>query len=124
MSWMERVKIFLKIKKTFNPVELTKERKQRWLEFRGAKEDQYIFPKYFPPIRFICADDKNRIFVCTHETDGEDKYVYDIFDENGRYVEKAAIKGLPMFFKNGYLYCRGEDENNLHQVVRYLVKIE
>ena len=116
-------KVFLKIKKVFNPVELTEELKQRFLYTEGT-EDQFIFPKYLPPIRDICADDKNRIFVCTLESEGEDKYLYDIFDENGMYVEKTAIKGLPMFFKNGYLYCRGEDENNLHQVIRYLVEIE
>ncbi len=117
-------KVFLKIKKEFNPAELTEEIKLRFLAYRGGTEDQYSFPKVLPPIRYICADDKNRIFVCTHESQGEDTYFYDIFDENGRHVEKVAIRGLPMFFKNGYLYCRGEDENNLHQVIRYLVEIE
>ncbi len=114
-------KVFLKIKKEFNPVELTEEHKQRVIAYRGRTEDQYSFPTVLPPIRYICADDNNRIFVCTYESEGEDKYLYDIFDENGMYVEKVAIKGLPMFFKNGYLYCRGEDENNLHQVIRYMI---
>ena len=117
-------KVFLKIKKEFNPVELTEEIKQRVIAYRGGTEDQYSFPKVLPPIRYICADDNNRVFVCTYESEGEDKYLYDIFDENGRCVEKVAIKGLPIFFKNGYLYCRGEDENNLHQVIRYLVEIK
>ena len=117
-------KVFLKIKKEFDPVELTEEIKQRFLAYRGGTEDQYSFPKYLPPIRYICADDNNRIFVCTYESEGEDKYLYDIFDEAGRCVEKVAIRGLPMFFKKGYLYCRGEDENNLHQVIRYLVEID
>lgn len=117
-------KVFLKIKKEFNPVELTEEIKQRVIAYWGRTEDQYSFPKFLPPIRYICADYKNRIFVCTYESEAEDEYFYDIFDENGMYVEKVAIKGLPMFFKNGYLYCRGEDENNLHQVIRYLVEIE
>lgn len=120
----EAGKVFLKIKKAFKPVELTEEFKQRFLDYRKGTEDQYIFPKYLPPIRYICADDKNRIFVCTYESEEENKYLYDIFDENGMYVEKTAIKGLPMFFKNGYLYCRGEDENNLHLVIRYLVEME
>ncbi len=120
----ENGKVFLKIKKEFNPVELTEEHKQRVIAYRGGTEGQYSFSKNLPPIRYICADDNNRIFVCTYESEGEDKYFYDIFDENGRYVEKVAIKGLPMFFKNGYLYCRGEDENNLHQVIRYMVEIK
>ena len=117
-------KVFLKIKKEFNPVELTEEIKQRVIAYRGRTEDQYSFPKNLPPIRYIYADDNNRIFVCTYESQGEDKYLYDVFDEDGRYVEKVAMRGLPMFFKNGYLYCRGEDENNLHQVIRYLIEIE
>lgn len=120
----EKGKVFLKIKKEFNPVELTEEIKQRVIAYRGGTEDQYSFPKVLPPIRYICADDNNRIFVCTYESQAEDKYFYDIFDKNGRCVEKVTIKGLPMFFKNGYLYCRGEDENNLHQVIRYLIEIE
>jgi hypothetical protein len=116
--------VFLKIKKELNPVELTEEIKQRVIAYRGGTEDQYSFPKVLPPIRYICADDNNRIFVCTYESQAEDKYIYDIFDKNGRCVENVAIRGLPMFFKNGYLYSRGEDENNLHQVIRYLIETE
>ena len=115
---------FLKIKKEYNPVKLTDKHKQSFLAYYRAKEDQYSFPQNLPPIRYICADDKNRIFVCTYESTGEDTYFYDIFDEQGRYVERVAIKGLPLFWKNGYVYCRGEDENNFHRVIRYEIETE
>ncbi len=116
-------KIYLKIKKDFNPIEFTDEHKKSFLEYTDGTEDQYRFPKYLPPVRYLCGDDKNNIFVCTYEREGADKYVYDVFDEKGRYVEKLTIRGLPMFFKDGYMYCRGEDENNFHQVIRYSIEI-
>ena len=113
---------FLKIKKENNPVKLTEKHKQSFLAYYGAAEDHYTFPQNLPPIRYICADNKNRIFVCTYESTGEDTYIYDIFDEQGRYVERVAIKGLPLFWKKRYLYCRGEDENNFHKVIRYRIE--
>jgi hypothetical protein len=120
----DRGHIFLKIKKKFNPVPLTEEHKKTFLAYVDGTEDQYNFPKYLPPIRYVFADDKNRIFVNTYKKERDDKYIYDIFDSKGRYVEKIAIKGLPMFCRNGYLYCRAEDKNNFHQVIRYLTEIE
>lgn len=113
---------FLKIKKEYNPVKLTEKHKQSFLAYYRGAEDQYSFPQNLPPIRYICADDKNRIFVCTYESEGEDKYIYDIFGEQGRYVERVAIKGLPLFWKDGYVYCQGEYENNFHKVIRYKVE--
>jgi hypothetical protein len=113
---------FLEIKKEYNPVKLTEKHKQSFLAYYRAKEDQYSFPQNLPPIRYICADDKNRIFVCTYESTGEDTYFYDVFDEQGRYVERVVIKGLPLFWKNGYVFCRSEDENNFHKVIRYRIE--
>jgi len=113
-------KLFI-INKEYNPVELTEKHKQRFLEHIRGEESRFRFPEHLPPIRYITSDEKNRIWICTYET-REEKYVYDIFDSEGRLLGRAAVQGLPMSWEDGFLYCRGEDENGLHHVLRYKVE--
>ena len=79
------------------------------------------FPEYYPAFRSLSIDDEGRIFVRTFERDEENSLYYDVFDSEGKYIAKIALKYPPTFWKKNMLYCVQEDEEGLHVVKRYKV---
>jgi hypothetical protein len=77
--------------------------------------------KYFPPVHSITTDDEGRIFVGTYEKTEEGKYYYDVFDSEGRYLAKVALKGLLQVWKKSKLYSIEEDEDGFQMVKRFKV---
>jgi len=83
------------IEKEHKPIEVTADWKARYLDAlpkEFPKEGQK-FSRYFPAFDYFFADDEGRLFVKTFEkTTGTDKYFFDIFDREGRYLTRTALK--------------------------------
>ncbi|MGD2294539.1 MAG: 6-bladed beta-propeller [Candidatus Aminicenantes bacterium] len=110
-----------KIEKDYTPIEITQKDFEE--EIAGHppefKKDYYA-PKYFPPFWTLRADDEGRIWVTTSErtADGE-RRIYDVFDVEGKYILKMALKASPRIFKNKKMYTIEEDEEGYQSVKRY-----
>lgn len=72
------------------------------------------FPAYFT----FFVDDKNRIFVGTHEKMGG-KNMYDVFDGEGRFITRIPLNPAPLIMKKGRLCSLVEDEEGFQVVKRY-----
>ncbi len=116
-----------KITKDYDPVEITKEEKQKWVMDRykdGMPPNEKVtWNKNHNAFQFMKIDDAGRIFVQTYEkkSDG-DGFFYDVFDSEGKYIVKVSLKTRPFVFKRGKLYTVEEDREGLPRVIRYKVK--
>jgi len=110
----------MKIIKDYEPVEIEKE----VLEEVGNRQSPpgltIELSKHYNPYAAIFNDDENRIFVRTYEK-MDDKYIYDVFDGEGRCIASVPLKSQPVFIKKGKLYSLEEDEDGFHVVKRYKV---
>lgn len=116
-----------KVTKDYDPVEITKEEKQKWVMDNYGKEgippnEKVIWDKNHHAFQFMKIDDTGRIFVQTYEkkSDGEG-FFYDVFDSEGKYTVKIPLKTRPFVFKKGKLYAVEEDREGLPLVIRYKV---
>lgn len=112
-------KLVKRIENDYTPVKVTQED----IEKRAADyppEVEFSSPKYFPPFSRIVADDEGRVYVQTYEKtlDGE-KYNFDIFDSQGRYILKVPFKSRPHIIKNNKFYSIEENEKGYQFVKRY-----
>ncbi len=90
---------------------------------------QLDFPRFHPPYRVVKCDDSGRLFVLsfsgiTDDLSKERETVFDIFDQEGRYIAmirhqfKALIE-KPMLWKGGKFYTVEQDEAGFPSIVRY-----
>lgn len=109
-----------KITKEYEPVKITEQDVK--LRVRRVPEGRkLVVPKYFPAVHSITTDDKGRIFVHTYEKAGEGKYHNDVFDSEGSYVAKVALKDHLQVWKKDRVYTIEEDEDGHQYVKRYKV---
>jgi hypothetical protein len=109
-----------KIIKEHKPVRITEEDVRQRVR-RVPEGRKLVVPKFFPAIHSITADDEGRIFVRTYEKAGEGKYYHDVFDSEGRYAAKVALKDRPQVWKKQKFYTIEEDEEGYQVVKRYKV---
>lgn len=114
-----------KIRKEFEPVRVTEEYKKNYLkgidDLSRSRGITYKFPENYPVFRNIRSDDQGRIFVETYENDKENNNFYDVFDAEGRYIVKIAMKNKPVYWKKGKLYSIEEDDEGFQVVKRYKI---
>ncbi len=106
-----------KVSKNYVPIEISKEEKKK----RKLPQSNEL-PRYFPAFQDFSVDDENRIFVQTWEkTENEEGYYFDVFDSEGKYIAKIALKFPPEVWKKNKLYTIEEDEEGFQMVKRYKV---
>jgi len=114
-----------KILKDYIPVKVTQEDVDKRLEGKELPpqlKERMAIPEYHCPFRWLISDDEGRIFVLTYERVSEKEgYYYDVFDAEGKYIVKVALKTRPFLFKNNKLYTVEEDEEGYQYVKRYKV---
>jgi len=114
-----------KILKDYVPIKVTQKDVDERLEGKELPpqlKERMAVPKYHCPFRWMVADDEGRIFILTYERVSEGKgYYYDVFDAEGKYIVKVALKTRPFLFKNNKLYTVEEDEEGYQYVKRYKV---
>lgn len=106
-----------KVTKDYVPIKISEEEKKK-RELPQSSE----LPRYFPAFQDFSVDEEGRIFVQTYERQiDENKFYYDIFDPEGRYLAKIPLKMNPLFWKKRKLYTIEEDEEGFQRVKRYKV---
>lgn len=111
-----------RIEKEFTQIEITKKDLEEVLaEYPPELRENATAPKYFPPYQILRADDERRVYVMTNErTTNKEKYYYDIFDAEGRYILKIPLMTRFRIIKNK-LYAIEEDEDGFQYLMRYKV---
>ena len=112
-----------KIEKEYTPLEPTQEDvEEQTADDPPEMKRKLSVPKYFPPFRIMMADDEGRIYVYTYErTPDREKYYYDIFDTEGKYIFKIPFESRPHVIKKNRIYTIDEDEDGYEYVMRYKV---
>jgi len=114
-----------KILKDYKRLKVTDEAKKRILKERWgdrASSLKIVFPEEFPPMDVFLADDEDRFYVRTYETDGHGARWHDVFDPEGRCFTRFALPEDEMAFivKNNKLYTLiQEDEEGRPLIKRY-----
>jgi hypothetical protein len=109
-----------KVKKEYDPVEITEEEKEERTEGipPGIKVE---IPKYHTAFYRFFLDDEGRIFVQTYEKIGEEIYYHDVFDHEGKHTVKIPLRMRPFLCKKGNLYSVEDDEEGYQVVKRYKI---
>jgi len=112
-----------RIEKEYTPIETTqKDFEERIADRRPELKKDYFAPKHFPPFWNLIADDEGRVWIWTPErtSNGEGK-IYNIFDNEGRFIFRIFLKANPRVIKNNRIYTIEEDELGYHCIKRYKV---
>jgi hypothetical protein len=115
------------IQKEFDPVTITEEDKVKMLKLMqstgvGNIQDMFEFPKTFPPYQFFTLDEEGRLFVKTWEKGKiEDEFAIDVFDSEGRYIERFETKADIRLWKGEKMYAIMEDDEGFRVIKRYSV---
>ncbi len=114
------------ITRAYDPISITAEDKDRLIKetFGDNPTDQWdlSFPDNYPPFSGFSFDDLGHIFVKRYEkiTDEKDN-LYDIFDDEGKYIAQIRFKMNPMIWKKGFMYTIEDDAAGFKVVKRYKV---
>ena len=84
---------------------------------------KYNFGEFQPFFYLIFTDSKERIYVQTNKTWGEDEVkekVVDIFSKNGYYLYKTSLPKQTYIIKNGFVYAHIIDEDEGLEMVKRL----
>lgn len=111
-----------KVEKEYTQIEITqRDIEETVAEYPPALKENITAPKHFPPFQTLNADDEGRVYVLTNErTTDREKYYYDIFDAEGRYILKIPLKARPRVKKNK-MYAIEEDEEGYQHIKRYKI---
>ncbi len=118
------IKVTKKITREYNPVRISEADKEETLKDippipPGSKIE---FKRYHPAFSSFKMDDQGRIFVQTAEKpDSGEKYSFDVFDSEGRYIAKIPLNFRPQVLKKGKIYTKEKDEEGYPFVKRYKV---
>jgi hypothetical protein len=109
-----------KIFKEYDPVEISEKVLENAKLQRIPPEYSLELSRHYPAYFTFFVDDKNKIFVGTHEKlDGKD--IYDVFDEEGRFITRIPLNPTPLIMKKNQIYSLEEDEEGFQIVKRYKV---
>lgn len=126
-------KLIRKIIKDHDPMNVTKEDKERYMERYELSlsrlprsRSKIIFPNHFPAFNDISVDEEGRVFLRTYERvkDKENFYYFDVFDSEGKYIAKVPMSARlnsASVWKKNKLYTIEEDEEGFQVVKRYEV---
>lgn len=114
----------MKIEKEFTPNDITQEHielaKKAALRFSG--EMKLEIPPHYPAYSYISVDENNFIFVQTYyEVNDVLESFYDVFDSDGKYINKIKLNAWPRAWKKGKLYTIENDEDGFQVIKIYRV---
>jgi hypothetical protein len=95
-----------KIIKDYDPLPVTKEYRDKLMKESGYDPGYVKFSDHFPAFLDFRNDDDGRLYIRLYEiTPDESGHVYDVFDQEGRYMARAVIKGTRTpAFRHGRIY--------------------
>lgn len=124
---------FKSIRKEYQPQKISEEDKEEMLSRLDSFQnmgpinlrEMFEFPRMFPPFQQFTLDEKGRMIVRTWEKGkGEDEFVNDIFDPEGRYIAQITSDIVVSVWKNGKAYAIDENEDGFNVINKYSVRWE
>jgi hypothetical protein len=115
------------IRKEYEPVKVTEEDITNMLKMipnvgAGNIKDMIEFPKNFPPYQYFTLDEQGRLFVKTWEKGkNENEFVFDVFDVEGRYIDRFETKLDIRLWKSEKMYAMEEDDKGYRVIKRFSV---
>lgn len=109
-------RLLRKIRKEYKPVPVSKEYIEEWWK-NLFQSDSYrpfcYFTKFWPPFRYMFADDDGHLFVMTYEAgNNQGEFIYDVFNSQGAWISRMSLNNTdernrptPVKVKKGRLYC-------------------
>ncbi len=88
-------KLIKRIEKEHTPLPMTDEYKSKYFERLppGISRESQQFNTHFPAFDLFFPDDEGRLFVKTYEKlEASGKYSVDVFDKEGRFLTRTALK--------------------------------
>ena len=114
-------KLIKKIVKEHTPLKITEEEKEK-SPGDSLPPLKYALSQFHTAFFTFSLDDEARIIVQTWEkTEDRERYYYDVFDPEGKYIAKISFKFRPQIWKKHKLYTIEEDEEGFQMVKRYKV---
>ena len=116
-------KLIRKIITDYSPIPLSEEDKK--IKASKIRDSGKIeLPKFFQPLGStnLSMDNDERLFIRRQQ--GADRYFFDVYDREGRYLTKFPLKIVSwtsLIWKENKLYTVEEDENGYQYVKRYKV---
>jgi len=109
------------IHKQYDPVPISDLDVARQMKQHGIQSrDEVTIARFLPPISWVYADEDGRIYVSTWQKDPDSGIaLFNIFDQQGRYLCDYLIPGEPLVFKDGKLYAIVQDEEGFQYIKRY-----
>lgn len=111
------------IEKEYEPVLLSdgdREKYETNLErYPPDIRESFFIPDAFPPFRDIAALGDKWLFVQTYEEPSETSSLYDIFDANGKFLNRTELEGYQVKFKRDHVYCLRQKESGYKELVVY-----
>lgn len=113
--------VIKKIIRDYDPIEVSEEEKEAQLaDLPEQVAANVSFSKCHSAFYRFVLDEKGRIYVRTWEKaqDGV-SFLYDVFDEEGKYITRFPLKGTLHSVKSNKLYAVEEDEEGYEVAKRY-----
>jgi len=123
----EEGKLINKISREYQPEEITQEEKNEIInrlskKFSKDSINQIEFPKVKPPVSHLFIVEEY-LYVQRKRLKKENKFLFDIFEKTGRYVDEDILDFQPMVNKNNFIYTLKFDfEHQTGDVVRYKIE--
>jgi len=125
-------KLIKRIEKEHTPLPMTEEYKAKYFERLppGISRESQQFNTHFPAFDLFFPDDEGRLFVKTYEKlETSGKYSVDVFDKEGRFLTRTALKvGHEIalnqdkyLIKGGRLYASEYNEQGFPVLKRYKI---
>ncbi|MDH5468632.1 MAG: 6-bladed beta-propeller [Candidatus Aminicenantes bacterium] len=114
-------KLIKKIVKEHTPVKIKEEEKEK-SPGDSLPPLKYALSGFHTAFFTFSLDEEGRIIVQTWEkTEDRERYYYDVFDPEGKYIAKVSFKFRPQIWKNHKLYTIEEDEEGFQRIKRYKI---
>lgn len=113
-------KPYKKITRDYDPVAVSDEDKAEELKKTPPEvQASLVFPKYYPAYEQFFLTDLGHVIVKTWEKTNDGKRLYDIFDAEGRFINRIPLKPSGIEILNGKYYALEEDKDGYQYVKRY-----
>ena len=121
------------IRKEYDRQKVTEEDIEDMLDSMGSVpnmggvdvKEMFEFPETFPPFQSFTLDEEGRIVVRTFQKGkGEDEFIHDVFDPQGRYIAAFPSKMNIYIWKKGWVYSIEENEEGFLFIHKYKVRWE
>ena len=121
--WDTQNRLIRKIERAYDPVDVTGDERERYLKnLSPGLKAKLDFSAAHSAFQRFFLDDQGMVFVQTWEkAEAGKKFIFDIFDKQGKFMARVPLKQKPQLLKKNKLYSIEEDEEGYQTVKRYAV---